>query len=152
MRMHKIATIAAIATMTLPCLALAAPCAPATSHPTDTVRAFYAAAMAGNKAGILATLTPDFRAIDDGKRYDGPGLAAVVDYLKANHLTMAWTVDSPQESMSCDVAWADWDNHGSVTDAHGTKPLTWFESAVLRWQDGAWKMVLFHSTTISSKP
>jgi hypothetical protein len=144
------ATIVALAVLAVPGLARATPCAPALApHPVDTVRAMYAAAMAGDKAGVTATFAPDFHAFDVGKRYSAAEFAGIVDALRAMHVTMAWTVNTPRETVSCDVAWLDWDNRGSATDAHGTVPLEWLESAVLRWQDGAWKIAFFHSTQVA---
>jgi hypothetical protein len=146
---HLAATIAACAAFALADAAQAAPCAPASAaRPVETVRTMYAAAMAGDKVGMTAAFAPEFHAFDQGKRYSANQFGGLIDYLKANHLTMTWTINSPQETVSCDVAWVDWDNLGTITDASGTKPLEWLESAVLRWHNGGWKLVFFHSTPV----
>ena len=150
MSLRPFTAIAVAAIWAMPVCAWAAPCAPATApRPIETVRAFYAAAMAGDKAALNGTFGQDFHAIDGGRPYTAAEFGGLLDYLKANHLTMTWTVNAPQETVACDVAWANWDNRGTVTDANGTKPLEWLESAVLRWQDGAWKMAFFHSSKLT---
>lgn len=151
MNTRTIVRAAVLAASAWPLLAQAAPCAPASApHAVETVRAMYAAAMAGDKAGMVATFGPGFRAFDTGKAYSAEAFSGLVDYLKSAHVTMAWTVIEPHETVACDVAWIDWDNKGSATDAKGTRPIEWLESAVLRWQDGAWKLVFFHSTELAA--
>lgn len=131
--------------------AWASSCAPASApHPVKTVQAMYSAAMAGDKAGVLATFAPGFYAFDGGRRYSGTELAGLVDMLKALHRTMTWTVNAPDERVFCNIAMVTWDNRGTSTDANGTKRLEWLESAVERWQGGAWKLVFFHSTDVPS--
>lgn len=150
MKLHQIGFSALFALTLWSSPALAAPCAPASApHAVETVRAMYAAAMAGDKGGMVATFAPGFHAIDTGKVYSAEAFGGLVDYLKSAHMTMAWTVNDPHETVACDVAWVDWDNRGSATTAAGTKQLEWLESAVLRWQDGAWKLAFFHSTEIT---
>jgi hypothetical protein len=63
---------------------------------------------------------------------------------------MTWTVNAPAEQVVCDVALVTWDNRGTSTDGDGTKRLEWLESAVERWEGGAWKLVFFHSTLVPS--
>lgn len=133
----------------LPVPAWAGTCAPASvPAPVATVLAMYAAAMAGDKAGVSAQFAPGFYAFDTGKRYSGDELAGVVDLLKAMHVTMTWTVNDPQQQVMCDVALVTWTNRGTSTNTSGTKQLTWLESAVERWQDGAWKLIFFQSSPV----
>ncbi|HEX4695752.1 nuclear transport factor 2 family protein [Sphingomonas sp.] len=141
--------LTAVALVALPGAALADTCAPASApRPTATVEAMYAAAMAGDKAAMAATLAPDFYAFDGGRRYSASEFVGFIDLLKAMKTTMAWTVTAPDEKIVCDVAWVTWDNRGSATDPTGTRKIEWLESAIERWQDGAWRLVFFHSTQV----
>lgn len=142
--------IAAVLCTLLPVSAWAGSCAPASAPaPVATVQTMYAAMMAGDKARVAATLTPDFYAFDGGKRFSPDQFTGVIDLLKGAHIAMTWTVNEPQQKVMCDVALVTWDNRGTSTDAVGTKRLEWLESAVERWQDGAWRLVFFQSAPVS---
>src|SRR3569623_473752 len=72
-----IARIAAMVLATLPSAALADTCAPASApRPAATVEAMYAAAMAGDKAGMAATFAPGFNAFDGGRALAGRRVSA----------------------------------------------------------------------------
>src|SRR3569623_2259075 len=142
-----IARIAAMVLATLPSAAQADTFAPASApRPAATVEAMYAAAMAGDKAGMAATFAPGFYAFDGGRRYSAGEFVGIIDLLKTSKTRMVWTVNAPDEKIACDVAWVTWDNKGSATGPRGTRQIEWLESAVERWQDGAWRLVFFHST------
>jgi hypothetical protein len=147
-----IVRIAALVLAALPGAALADTCAPASApRPAATVEAMYAAAMAGDKAGMAATFAPGFYAFDGGRRFSAEEFVGIVDLLKATKTTMTWTVNAPDEKIACDIAWVTWDNRGSATGPSGTRQIEWLESAVERWQDGAWRLVFFHSTQVSPR-
>ena len=134
--------------------AAAAPrCAPPSAgDPADSVRRMYAAAMKLDREGIQREFAPDFYAFDGGKRFSGPELIELIRRAQESGKTYAWSVTEPEIHVSCDLAWATWTNRGAITDASGTTPLTWLESAVLVWRDGAWKLSFFHSTRIPPAP
>jgi hypothetical protein len=122
-------------------------CAPKTApDPADTLKRMYAAAMKPDREAVLREFAPDFYAFDGGRRLSGTELADLATAAHAAGKTYAWSVEAPEVHLACDTAWVAYVNRGSVTDATGTHPLTWLESAVLVWRDGAWKLSFFHST------
>ena len=110
----------------------------------------YAAAMKGDKPAMLAELEPDFYAFDGGRRFSRTEFAGIVDLIRSRGQTYMWTVDDPDVHIACDTAWVAYVNHGSVTEASGTTPRVWIESAVLDWRGGDWKLRFFHSTPVAA--
>jgi hypothetical protein len=128
--------------------ALAAACAPQGPDPVDTVRRMYAAVTIGDRAATLAVFDADAYLFDVGKRYTPAALIDLILKIEAAGTRPQWHVDDAETHIACDQAWSTWTNHGSFTSAKGTQPLTWLESAVFVWRDGAWKVRFFHSTRI----
>jgi ketosteroid isomerase-like protein len=144
------AALAACMAVALPTTASAAAC-PRADHAaeaaTSTMRAMYAAATADDETAFRATIAPDFYAFDNGRRFNGAELFGLIKAAHAAGKTYVWTVPSPDVHVACDVAWLTYVNNGSVSDASGRQPRTWLESAVLRFQDGRWRISFFHSTS-----
>jgi hypothetical protein len=61
-----------------------------------------------------------------------------------------WNVAKPEVTVECDRAWITYLNDGSIQmpGASVPAPQQWLESAILKKQDGAWKLVFFHSTRV----
>ena len=114
----------------------------------DTLRAMYAAAVKDDAPGMQAVFAPGFYAFDGGKRFDGPGMAALVKGAHDAGRTLVWTVQEPDVHFACDQARIAYVNRGSVTDTAGTMPLTWLESADLVFTGGRWRIAFFHSTRV----
>ncbi|MBL8780500.1 MAG: nuclear transport factor 2 family protein [Alphaproteobacteria bacterium] len=112
----------------------------------ETMRDMYAALSADDEARLKTIVTADFYSFDAGKRFDGPALAALVRNAHKAGKTFVWTVNEPDVRMQCDWAWITYTNRGSVTDASATTPVTWLESAVLRFETGRWRIAFFHSS------
>jgi hypothetical protein len=119
---------------------------------SGAVRAMFAALSARDAAGVRATLSRDFYAFDGGKRFDGMALSKLVSDAQAAGKVYVWSVDQADIHIDCDRAWIAYVNHGSITDATGSKPLTWLESANLRFTDGRWRIVFLHSTRVPVAP
>jgi ketosteroid isomerase-like protein len=113
---------------------------------TETMRDMYAALSAGDDARLTSIFTSDFYSFDAGKRFDGPALAALVKDAHKAGKKYVWTVNEPDVHVQCDGAWIAYVNRGSVTDASGATPVTWLESAVLRFETGRWRIAFFHSS------
>jgi ketosteroid isomerase-like protein len=147
-----------IATVSLLCWTMAAaaadqpgPAAAEQLQVTETVRSFFAAATKDDLGKLHAVTTPDFYAFDAGGRFTRD---ALMDLIKAAHAAgkvYVWTVNDADVHISGDMAWIAYVNHGSVKDAAGTKDVTWLESAVLRKENGAWRIQFFHSTRAPEK-
>jgi ketosteroid isomerase-like protein len=153
-RHRRIATLALAALcLTASAAAPAQPRAPACA-PTDpqpvvaTLREMFAAATVDDVPRMQAVFTPDFYAFDGGHRFTGMGMADLIKGAHKSGRTLVWTVQEPDVHIACDTAWIAYVNRGSVTDASGTQPLTWLESAVLRFEAGKWRIAFFHSTRV----
>ncbi len=129
--------------------ASAATCPPADPKAvTDAVRGVFAGMMAHDDAAVKASLTSDFYAFDGGKRFDGPALPKLITDAQAAGKTYVWSVNDPDVHIACDHAWIAYVNKGSLTDAKGTLPLTWLESAILRFEGGRWRIEFLQSTRV----
>lgn len=133
-----------------------AACAPKAATEPEVVaaplRAMYAAAKADDVAGFAAATTPDFRAFDAGRQFTGPELMAMIKTAHAAGKRYEWTVPDPKVETACNVALVTYVNRGWVEDASGRQPLTWLESATVRYADGRWRIAFFHSTRAAPAP
>jgi len=93
-----------------------------------------------------AVTAHDFYAFDNGKRFAGDELIALIRKLHAAGNVYEWHVTEPQVRRANDVAWITYVNQGSIADAGGRKDMTWLESAVLRKEHGRWRIGFLHST------
>jgi ketosteroid isomerase-like protein len=108
----------------------------------------FAAAAADDLARFRAVTTPDFYAFDGGGRFIGDALMDLIKSAHAAGKVYVWTVNEPEVRIQGDVAWITYVNRGSIKDASGTKDLSWLESAVLRKENGTWRIQFFHSTRV----
>jgi hypothetical protein len=118
----------------------------------DTVREMYAALSVDDMARMQRVLAPGFYAYDAGKRFDGPALGQLVEAAHKAGKRLVWTVQEPDVRIACDRAWIAYVNRGSIGDATGSEPVTWLESAMLRHQDGRWRIEFFHSSHAAKAP
>ncbi len=121
----------------------------------ETMNAMFAAAAVDDFAKLNALVMPGFFAFDGGKRYES--MDALMTAVKAEQdqgVKLVWKVTKPQVTVECDNAWIAYLNDGSVQmpGASAPKPQQWLESAVMKKQDGMWKLVFVHSTRVSMAP
>jgi ketosteroid isomerase-like protein len=117
----------------------------------NTVSTIFAAAATDDTAKFDSVIAPGFYIFDGGLRFNGEAIMALI---KAQHTAgkhYEWNVTEPDVHISGDTAWIAYVNKGSITDASGTTPLKWLESAFLQKQAGSWKIVFVHSTRVPSK-
>jgi hypothetical protein len=126
--------------------ASAATCAPKNSEPVDTVREFYASAMAGDRAKIIAPFDSEGYLFDVGVRYTPAAIADDILKFEAAGTKFEWNVEGSESHVACDLAWATWTTHGTFTTAGKVEPEAELGSAVLVWRDGMWKIRFLHST------
>ena len=119
---------------------------------TETIRTMYAAASTDDLAKFHSVTTPGFVAFDLGHRFDGDAIMTMVKSAHAAGNIIVWSVNQPDVHITCNTAWIAYTNRGSLTDASGTQPLTWLESAFLQKEAGTWKIVFFHSTRVPPPP
>ena len=119
---------------------------------TETIRTMYAAASTDDLAKFHSVTTPDFIAFDLGQRFPGDAIMTMVKSAHTAGKVIVWSVNQPDVHITCNTAWIAYTNRGSLTDASGTVPLTWLESAFLQKEAGTWKIVFFHSTRVPPPP
>ncbi|WP_293385603.1 nuclear transport factor 2 family protein [Phenylobacterium sp.] len=134
-------------------VARAAPtCAPrgASKDVEAVVRGWFGAFARDDYAAGYALQAPGFYAYDNGKRFDGTALGELLRGAKASGTRVEWNIGKVDVHLSCDLAWAAWVNTGASGKAGGAMaPVTWLESAVLRYQDGRWRMEFLHSGRVA---
>lgn len=114
----------------------------------EAMTTMYVAATADDLPKFNTVASPEFYAFDGGKRFTGDALMALIARLHAAGSVYVWRVTEPEVHVHGDLAWITYVNRGSIQDASGTKPLTWLESAILRKEQGRWRIRFFHSTRV----
>jgi ketosteroid isomerase-like protein len=149
-RIHRSGLVFA-AGLALAAAAQAAATPAPSSDQADVVRAMrtmYEAATQDDLALFHTVAAPEFYAFDNGKRFDGDALMELIKTLHAAGNSYVWTVTEPEVRIFGDTALITYVNRGSVRDPSGEKSISWLESAVLRKDQGTWRIVFFHSTRV----
>lgn len=122
-------------------------CPPADSAAAvGAVQSMYSALGAGDIATARSWLAPGFYSFNGGSRFDTDSMLGLVTNDRRAGTSYAWRVTEPQVNFACDVAWITYVNQGSVTQAGRSYPMTWLESAILRYVNGRWTILFMHST------
>ena len=90
-----------------------------------------------------------FYAFDGGKRFDGDALMELIKGVHASGKVFVWSVTDPSVELFGDTALITYVNRGSLQDHSGKKDLSWLESALLRKEQGVWRIRFFHSTRVA---
>jgi hypothetical protein len=117
----------------------------------DTVKAIFDAAKADDLDKFHAVTTRGFYMFENGARFDGDAIMALI---KADHAAgkrYDWNITDPDVHIIGNTAWIAYVNKGSLTDASGTQNLQWQESAFLHKEGDTWKISFFHSNRIPEK-
>lgn len=112
----------------------------------DAVNQFFEAASHDDDNLFKEVLAANFYAFDNGRRFDGMQLPELIKAAHAAGKTYVWSVSDPEVHIECDWAWITYTNRGSVSDASGTQPMSWLESAVLHYQGQRWHIQFLHSS------
>ena len=123
-------------------------CPDPASAPTDveaTIRAFFDALRLADQAPFRRLTTQGFYAFDVGARFPDAALAVSVRGALDRGVEIIWNLGPMDMQVRCDVAWAQWENVGSVGMPGEAAPVRWLESAVLVHEGGGWKLDFFHS-------
>jgi ketosteroid isomerase-like protein len=110
------------------------------------LRAIFVAARDADEAGFAALIAPGYYMYDGGKRFDGTAIMGLIKAAYAEGRRFDWNVTEPDVHVAGDTAWVAYVNRGGITDASGTKPQSWLESACFTRIGGAWKIAFLHST------
>ncbi len=117
----------------------------------EVIRVMYVALTNDDLAQFRNIASPEFYAFDVGKRFTGEELMELVKNSHAAGKIYVWQVTEPQVHIDGRTAWITYVNRGSLQDATGKKDLAWLESAVLRKENGVWRIQFFHSTRVPSE-
>jgi ketosteroid isomerase-like protein len=118
----------------------------------NAVRAAFDALRDDDQNAWSLTTTADFLAFDGGARLDGAQLFRAVKTAHAAGKIYEWNITEPDPHVSCGLAWVDYVNRGSIRGRDGkSTSVEWLESAVLRYDDGRWRLVFLHSTRVTPK-
>jgi hypothetical protein len=118
----------------------------------DTVKEIFVAAAVDDLAKFHAVVAPGFYIYDAGARFDGDAIMSLIKAAHAKGRRYEWNVTEPDVHVIGDTAWIAYVNKGGVTDASGTVPQQWLESAFLERRGGVWKIVFMHSTRVPAVP
>lgn len=109
----------------------------------------YVAATNDDLAKFHSVAAPDFYSFDVGKRFNGDELMVFIKRAHDSGKVYVWQVTEPRVQIEGNFAWITYINRGSVQDSSGKKDLSWLESAVLRRDDGTWRIQFLHSTRVA---
>ncbi len=113
------------------------------------IRENYAAYSSFDAARYRSTTTDDFLLLEHGELIDREGDVAMMakpgtGFRRTDHF------DFDAVRIEGDTAWAVYTLTSEIhDDVRGTRDREWLESAILRREDGRWKMALLHSTRVS---
>jgi hypothetical protein len=156
MLVKKTTRIAALLFILTTALQVAVPAYPAGSEGDaekviETIRGMYVALQNDDLAKFQSITSSDFYAFDAGKRFSGDELMAFAKDAHAAGKVYLWKVTEPEVHIDGTTAWITYVNRGSLEDNSGKQNLSWLESAVLRKQNGAWRIHFLHSTRVTSE-
>ena len=118
---------------------------------TEAVRKMFEAFVNDDIDLFRSVTTPDFYSYDAAMEFDGDELMKVIKQAHAAGKVYVWEITEPNVRVVGDTAWIWYVNRGSVTDADGKTERTWLESAILRKEDGIWRIQFLHSTPVPAK-
>jgi uncharacterized protein (TIGR02246 family) len=114
----------------------------------DLVRTMFEAVGADDLATFRTVVTPDFYLFENGVRFDAAGIMALIKAAHDAGTRIEWSITETDVRVAGEMAWVAYVNKGSITDAAGTKPRSWLESACLGKRDGRWQIAFMHSTRV----
>jgi len=120
---------------------------PADAQAVDrAIRSYFEALAADDEAAASRLTTPNFYSFDAGQRFTGPELSAAVEQIHQRGTVLQWNIGPIDTHFDCNTAWAAWENVGAAGPAGAVKPVKWLESAMLRREQGRWRLEFLHSS------
>ena len=117
----------------------------------EAVRQMFVALTNDDLNLFKSVTSDDFYAFDVGKRFNGDALLELVKKAHASGKVYTWKVTDHEVKIEGNSALVTYINRGSIRDATSVKEMNWLESAVLRKNNGVWRIHFFHSTRIPSE-
>lgn len=154
MRLLRCISIASLSLGFLPLIpAQQAPISADQKQVVDVLNSVFTAAKADDTPKFDSLIAPGFYMFDNGKRFDGDAIMALIKSAHAAGMKYDWNVTDPDVHIAGKTAWVAYINRGSITDAKGaTQNITWLESADLEKQHGVWKLVFLESERALAEP
>ena len=112
----------------------------------EALRNFYDAASTHNFQGIRDACTDDFIIFESGQVMN---VEDFINFLTSfEGATMTYNLEDVKIDVEGSVAWLTLRSKANVTMGEQEMNYEWLESAVLKKQEGIWKIAFYHSTTV----
>ena len=118
----------------------------------DVLTTFFAAAHDDDLAKFHSIAASGFYAFDNGVRFNGDAVMALIKTAHDAGKHYEWLVTEPDVHINGSNAWIAYVNKGTISSSSGTTAQQWLESAILQKQSGSWKLVFIHSTRVTPAP
>lgn len=115
--------------------------------PFYAVQEFFAALSVPDQAKMRALVTEDFQLLEQGEDWR---LDDLLKLLKPSDTKRRNFFNVVRSEVTGDVAWVSYWNRAVITNAEKSRAVVWLESAVLRKQNGVWKIQMLHSTRLTT--
>jgi ketosteroid isomerase-like protein len=109
---------------------------------------FFDAIFAFNYEGIRDLCTDDFILFESGQVMNVDGFLNFLTPFEGS--TTTYEFEDIKTSVEGSVAWMSLRNKAVMTMGEEVINFDWLESAVLKKQEGLWKLAFYHSTTVES--
>ena len=108
---------------------------------------FFAAIFAFNYQGIRDVCTDDFLLFESGQVMN---IEDFINFIKGMEgSTWANKYEDVKTNVEGAIAWVTLRNKAEMTAGEQVMNFNWLESAVLKKQEGVWKIAFYHSTTVA---
>ena len=112
----------------------------------EALRNFYDAASTHNFQGIRDACTDDFIIFESGQVMN---VEDFINFLTSfEGATMTYNLEDVKIDVEGSVAWLTLRSKANVTMGEQEMNYEWLESAVLKKQEGIWKIAFYHSTIV----
>ena len=110
------------------------------------IRDFYDAASTQNFQGIRDLCTDDYILFESGQVMNVEDFINFITPFKG--ATMTYNLEDVKINVEGSVAWMRMRSKAEMTMGEQVMNHEWLESAVLKKQEGIWKITFYHSTTV----
>jgi ketosteroid isomerase-like protein len=112
----------------------------------ETVIYFFDALANFDEVGMRSRVTEDFILLEHGERWSIDTLIARVKPMSKHSFKRINVLLFSTVKKTGDIAWTAYDNEARITLDGNERTVRWLESAVLKKEQGKWKLALLHST------
>jgi ketosteroid isomerase-like protein len=112
----------------------------------EALRNFYDAASTHNFQGIRDLCTDDFIIFESGQVMNVEDFISFLTTFEG--ASMTYNLEDIKINVEDSVAWLTLRSKAEVTMGEQEMNYEWLESAVLKKQEGIWKIAFYHSTTV----